>query len=838
MGAITLVKIFILWCLWAVSRLGLFKVVRPEAETNLCTNPSFETNTTGWAATGTNSIAQSTDQSIFGNYSLLGTKGNSNTYASYTTTLPNTDSTYTITCYLYVPSDWDGGNVHIDANNFTGATVTQVDIYTDGTDSKQTWLRLRTTLAVTSDATGDIVVESLGSASLTRTLYIDAVHISEVSYLTTYMDGDNPGGTGSYWVGIPHGSKSTRYYHEASGGRIIDLDDDYSFPIEQAQGVGHITVENLDLPQSQQPGTLYQGSNITKRVLTLASTVIGGSGGLSAYHQTRRKLIRLFSPLTGRQDKKPQPRRLIYNNNRQIDVVYADGLNVPSKEVGFNEKIPVRLEAHDPYFRQVGENSQALDLQDSLVIKLVLRRLDSGTWDDMGPPDASGTYTQVNAIVHHEGTVYIGGDFLNFDNIANADYIVAFDTDAGTYSALGTGMNNVVRALVVDATGNIWVGGDFTSAGGTALGGLAYWDGSAWQDPSNYTGGGTVYALAVDGQNNVYIGGDFLNFDGVGNTDDICYWDGSAFQAMGTGVSGGTTVRAIAVDLNDNVYVGGDFTAMGGVSNTTRLAKWDGASWSALSTGAGGSVRTMDVANDGILYLGGQFSTLGGESISRIASWNGTAFRPLGAGLGNTADVLKLKNGALPLYVSGSFATADDLTVSGFPVIWNGSVFVNPDNSVTGNRALALEFVRDDLYMGGNYISAAFDVSGTTDITYSGTARSYPIITLEYASGTSDPTLIYIANQTTGAKLYFNYQMALGETITLDFSPKKRSFASSFRGTVWNGILDESAIAQFNLIPSPDDDTTQTNTIACFIDGNPAELNAFIRWQDTYTSYD
>ena len=50
---------------------------------------------------------------------------------------------------------------------------------------------------------------------------------------------------------------------------------------------------------------------------------------------------------------------------------------------------------------------------------------------------------------------------------------------AQTWSALGSGMDGYdVYALAVDASGNLYAGGNFTTAGGVSANRIAKWDGA------------------------------------------------------------------------------------------------------------------------------------------------------------------------------------------------------------------------------------------------------------------------------------------------------------------------------------------------------------------------
>src|SRR6266550_6862389 len=145
-----------------------------------------------------------------------------------------------------------------------------------------------------------------------------------------------------------------------------------------------------------------------------------------------------------------------------------------------------------------------------------------------------------------------------------------------------------------------------------------------WDDRFCYPGiYGNVYAVQVIGSN-LYVGGDFSDAGGVG-ASNIAKWDGRKWSDVGNGVNG--SVNAIAVNGND-LYVGGSFTLAGGVA-ANRVAEWNGTKWSALGEGIGLSVGATSSAvwalatQDHDLYVGGFFSSAGGINATNLAKWNG-----------------------------------------------------------------------------------------------------------------------------------------------------------------------------------------------------------------------
>jgi trimeric autotransporter adhesin len=177
-------------------------------------------------------------------------------------------------------------------------------------------------------------------------------------------------------------------------------------------------------------------------------------------------------------------------------------------------------------------------------------------------------------------------------NDAEAVYPVRIDptfSDANWISMGGIpGADGSVSAAVVDGSGNLYIGGDFTAVGDVIANHIAKWNGSSWSALGSGMGGvdygnGTiVYALAVSGSD-LYVGGQFTTAGGSAATN-IAKWDGSSWSALGSGVNG-YAVYALAVSGSD-LYAGGSFS-MGGVS-VNPVAKWDGSSWSALGSGMGG----------------------------------------------------------------------------------------------------------------------------------------------------------------------------------------------------------------------------------------------------------
>jgi len=291
----------------------------------------------------------------------------------------------------------------------------------------------------------------------------------------------------------------------------------------------------------------------------------------------------------------------------------------------------------------------------------------------------------------------------------DAQYPIRIDptfSDANWVSMGGIhGANGAVRAVAVDGSGNLYIGGEFTAVGDVVASYVAKWDGNSWSALGSGLSGGfptaVVTALAVSGDD-VYVGGRFA-MAGGGAANYIAKWDGSSWSALGGGMDG--EVHALAVSGSD-LYAGGSFMTAGG-NPASRIAKWNGSSWSALGSGIGiteadgSSVSALAVSGTG-LYAGGYFTTAGGNPASYIARWNGSDWSALGEGLDNTVSALAVSGG--DLYAGGRFAMAGEAPANHIAK-WNGSTWSALGEGVDGDVS-ALAVSGGDLYAGGGFVAA------------------------------------------------------------------------------------------------------------------------------------
>ncbi len=144
-----------------------------------------------------------------------------------------------------------------------------------------------------------------------------------------------------------------------------------------------------------------------------------------------------------------------------------------------------------------------------------------------------------------------------------------------------------MRAIGLTEDGTLYAGGDFTNAGGGRVDHIAYWNGTVWSPMEDGLTEGvtitTVYAIATLGQD-VYVGGEFTLAGGL-PVGYVARWRQS-WSPLGSGVSGYLpSVRGLALG-NEEIIVAGDFTTAGR-KPSVNIGIWNLSALSVEETGAG-----------------------------------------------------------------------------------------------------------------------------------------------------------------------------------------------------------------------------------------------------------
>ena len=798
-------------------------VIVPVARTNMITNPSFETTTSGWTASG-GTITRTTEQQYHGAYSL-----------KVTPTTGLVDGAY------YSPLTMQAGNVYAISCKLLGAPGVPYKLaMTSSTPTERVsrafigtgqWQWIWLVWAETGTSTSRrIYIQKAGHAS-TQPFYVDGVQVElcgpEGNIPTTYIDGDQTGYlVGQHppaylWLGTPHASMSVRSGQTRTGGRLVKFSD-LGFWTATIIGLGLAIPQHAALSIAQLDGSAYQRSRKTERTVSF----VGRWQGMTPTHRdaTMAQLGRL---LDRDQMGTTQPLTLCLQANdcgQAIgepvtipQLVYSSGLEgtttdlpASSGQISFTQYLP---------FVTGRDEGTTLPVQQTVTdANLIMRRSATGIWSSLG---TGGVGTVIYAIVPApDGTLYAAGAFTNMGG-SGAQNIAKWDGSA--WSALGSvsAINGAVYTLAIGPDGSLYVGGTFTSANGvpnTTY--LAKWDGSAWSALGSGVNN-VVYALAVDSAGNVWAGGDFSTAGGV--SARVAKWDGATWTGTGS-VPVTSTKLALLADARGSIYVGGS-------SSAAKVAKWDGTTWTALGSELNGTVNSLALDRANRLYAGGQFTLTYNGTLAGIAMWSGTRWEGVGGG------VKLIGSGSIPtvneitvapdgsLLVAGVFNQAGTIPLPDMIARWNGT-WSGFEVDTPGTGMNAITATPDGRVFVGFGSTGSAQTGSAVAVVNHGSVHATPTFIIRASS----PCRLYtIANYTTGALLMFDVVLNTGETATLTLDPRQPSFLSSFRGSIWHTILPGSTPLAWMLQPG-------TNMLGAF--GTPNACTVTAVWPVRYASLD
>ena len=233
----------------------------------------------------------------------------------------------------------------------------------------------------------------------------------------------------------------------------------------------------------------------------------------------------------------------------------------------------------------------------------------------------------------------------------NSNHISAWKYDGAAWSDIGSNYNfftfptlpldNPAKALAVDGSGNIYIGGSFVHAENQLVNYIVRFNPTtaAYEplgDGTTKGVSGAVNALAVSGSY-VYVGGSFITayHSGTNLSDNYItrYNTGTgAFEDVGDGITKGVNsqVNALAVS-GSYVYVGGSFTTAyhsGGYDlSDNYITKYNTGTGAfedvgdGTSKGVGNQVNTL-AASGSYVYVGGYFNTAGDYTSNQFAIYS------------------------------------------------------------------------------------------------------------------------------------------------------------------------------------------------------------------------
>lgn len=483
---------------------GSLFYIDPEPSTNYCVNPSFEFDTNSWTGSTSVSITRVTDpyDGYWAAQVQFPTWSSTITYSS----LIDVSTVYS--CAFYMKTNTARLEKYTISLTTGGSTSTaQITVSPD-------WARYQVTL-YTASPSGSIDFTITGVNPTTNPLYvdprdfvIDAVQIEARETPTTYFDGDTlafitatqTATPGYGWSGLQHASASYRTRGAANGGAIIDLQA-LGFEVLGLSGAGNPQIQNQITTYSNIDGGSLQNSIVGVRTLTIVGRISGSTK--TVLHQNMQNIMQYFSRDTVAVD---QPRRFIFQHTDGIDPIgqpltfggVIQSAITSDLTNALSVNVQIVIEMVDPYFyghdasvQIPNENFYAFGQSGGGVIF---------DWQDMFTAQNSIDNPEVNFptgdnrrfiandlinVVHvaPDGRVYLGGIFTQITDTKTStvyahSYFTIYDPNLDSFVAPGSGFPNGAVYAIASTPKNeyVWVGGAFTTVGGTAANRIFVYD--------------------------------------------------------------------------------------------------------------------------------------------------------------------------------------------------------------------------------------------------------------------------------------------------------------------------------------------------------------------------
>ena len=334
-------------------------------------------------------------------------------------------------------------------------------------------------------------------------------------------------------------------------------------------------------------------------------------------------------------------------------------------------------------------------------------------WNPGATMSGGGGYASVLAV--SGSNVFVGGSFTSIGG-SSVSNLAAIDTGTGLASSWNPNPNNNVTALAVSGT-KLFVGGNFTSIGGRSINNLAAvdmttgnastWDAKLYNYPSTVN----VWTITPVGTS-IFTGGFFIaagqtTRNGLASID----FSTGRVTSWNPNVTGGP-VNAIA-SAGDKIIAGGSFTFVGGLYSISNLAAFDTLNGSPelspnwLGT-ASSAVYALEVLGDR-LYLGGNFTAVNSTSRSYVAALNKRdgsllSWHPVL----NSGGVYSLASSGSKIFLSGFFTqigSASRQYAAAFDTVTDTLTSWNPGPD---NICMSLAAQNGKVYLGGEI----FNVDG------------------------------------------------------------------------------------------------------------------------------
>lgn len=321
--------------------------------------------------------------------------------------------------------------------------------------------------------------------------------------------------------------------------------------------------------------------------------------------------------------------------------------------------------------------------------KSYIKKFNGVIWSTL--VEIGGYNNSISVMKEYDGELYVGGQFMEFEGITNANGLVKWN--GSKWSAVGAGFGKTsfaqIRTLEV-YNSKLYVGGRFDSIAGIQLKNIAVWNGTNWSAGplcESSVGTYTIVQSLKTFNGNLFIGGSFQKVNSV-NCSYVARFDGTNVYSLSNGTSNGTNSEVSGFEsFKSELYLYGYFSLLDTVP-VNGIAKWDNSLIKKLSKQPSGGIQSMKA-------LGNNLFSSGSGWKSNVEYYDGSNWDAAGQtklmGEGAKLEIFKDR-----LYVFGGFILSDSssFVFEGSAMLLDASdackvegvVFLDSDKSCTKNN--------------------------------------------------------------------------------------------------------------------------------------------------------
>lgn len=307
--------------------------------------------------------------------------------------------------------------------------------------------------------------------------------------------------------------------------------------------------------------------------------------------------------------------------------------------------------------------------------------------------------------------LYMGGTYGIANGVTRNNIAALNATTGELLPNFNPNANALVYSLVMQGN-RLYVGGGFTTIGGLTRNRLAALDTSNGSAITAFNSdiNSAVYAIAATGSR-LFVTGPFttINSTARGGLAAVNITTGALITTFAADITGGSAAASTLTIVGKKLYMGGNFTSVGGQTRN-RIAAVDTATGTLASFNPNANnIVSAFVPYGNKIYVGGSFNNIGGQSRARIALLDTatgnalTGFEP--AAFDGVVNAMTLTGKYL--YAGGTFTTVGTDTRNGLAALDTATAAVVPGYApVFLNGAVtSLSSSGDTLYAGGLFTS-------------------------------------------------------------------------------------------------------------------------------------